>query len=164
MGLFSFLKNAGANLFKGNKAAEPAKPAAPDLATQIAMKNQKIQLLRELVESFGFEVKDLILELDEDTVIINGQVESQEQREKVILVLGNVDGIAAVDDRLEVVEVAPEAVFYEVQKGDTLGKIAKAHYGNAMKYPVIFEANKPMLKDPDLIYPGQMLRIPPLEE
>ena len=166
MGLFSFLKNAGANLFKGSKPAEPAAPSThstPDLATQIALKNQKIQLLRELVESFGFEVKDLILELNDDTVIVNGEVESQEQREKVILVLGNVDGIAAVDDRMEVVQPAPEAVFYEVKKGDTLSKIAKAQYGNAMKYPVIFEANKPMLKDPDKIYPGQMLRIPPLD-
>jgi nucleoid-associated protein YgaU len=35
-------------------------------------------------------------------------------------------------------------------------------YGDAMKYPVIFEANKPMLKDADLIYPGQVLRIPEL--
>ena len=160
MGIFSFLKNSGANLFKGKE--EPAKPAAPSLAEEIALKNQKIQLLREMVENFGFDVKDLIIELEGDTVIVKGQVESQEQREKVVLVLGNVAGIAAVDDRMEVVEPAPEAVFYEVQKGDTLSKIAKAHYGNAMKYPVIFEANKPMLKDPDKIYPGQMLRIPPL--
>ena len=165
MGLFSFLKNAGANLFKGAKPAAPSTPStpsAPDLATQIAIKNQKIQLLRQMVESFGFDVKDLVLELNDDTVIVNGQVASQEQREKVILVLGNVEGIATVDDRLEVMESAPEAVFYEVQKGDTLSKIAKAHYGNAMKYPAIFEANKPMLTDPDKIYPGQMLRIPPL--
>ncbi|MCB9283962.1 MAG: peptidoglycan-binding protein LysM [Lewinellaceae bacterium] len=166
MGLFSFLKNAGANLFKGAKPAAPSTPSTsstPDLAAQIALKNQKIQLLRQLVESFGFDVKDLILELNDDTVIVNGKVASQEQREKVVLVLGNVDGIATVDDRLEVIEPAPEAVFYEVKKGDTLSKIAKAHYGNAMKYPVIFEANKPMLKDPDLIYPGQVLRIPPLD-
>jgi nucleoid-associated protein YgaU len=54
----------------------------------------------------------------------------------------------------------PEATYYEVQKGDTLSKIAKQHYGDANKYPAIFEANKPMLKDPDEIYPGQRLRIP----
>ena len=47
-------------------------------------------------------------------------------------------------------------------RGDTLSKIAKQYYSDANKYPVIFEANKPMLKSPDLIYPGQMLRIPPL--
>jgi nucleoid-associated protein YgaU len=37
------------------------------------------------------------------------------------------------------------------------------YYGNAMKYPAIFEANKPMLENTDLIYPGQVLRIPPQE-
>lgn len=118
--------------------------------------------MRELAESFGFDVKNLLIELNDDTVVVQGQVESQEQREKIVLVLGNVEGVAAVDDRMTVVVPAPESVFYEVKKGDTLSKIAKAHYGDAMKYPVIFEANKPMLKDPDLIYPGQVLRIPSL--
>jgi nucleoid-associated protein YgaU len=53
--------------------------------------------------------------------------------------------------------------FYEVERGDTLSKIAEESYGDGSKYPVIFEADQPMLKDPDLIYPGQVLRIPPLE-
>jgi len=57
----------------------------------------------------------------------------------------------------------PEANFYTVQPGDSLSKIAKAQYGNAMKYMVIFEANKPMLSNPDKIHPGQTLRIPPLK-
>ena len=55
----------------------------------------------------------------------------------------------------------PESQFYTVKKGDTLSKIAKEFYGEASKYPQIFAANKPMLKHPDKIYPGQMLRIPP---
>ena len=76
--------------------------------------------------------------------------------------LGNIAQVSQVDDRLEVVTPEPEAQFYVVKKGDTLSKIAKEYYGDFKKYPVIFEANKPMLKDPDLIYPGQTLRIPPL--
>jgi nucleoid-associated protein YgaU len=59
------------------------------------------------------------------------------------------------------VHPAPEATFYTVKSGDTLSKIAKDQYGNASKYPAIFEANRPMLLDPDKIYPGQVLRIPP---
>ena len=59
---------------------------------------------------------------------------------------------------------APAAVMYTVVRGDTLSAIGKAHYGDAMRYPMIFEANRPMLKDPDKIYPGQMLRIPSLAE
>jgi nucleoid-associated protein YgaU len=49
---------------------------------------------------------------------------------------------------------------YTVQKGDTLSKIAEHYYGNASKWRVIFEANTDLIKDPDLIYPGQTLRIP----
>lgn len=56
----------------------------------------------------------------------------------------------------------PTSRFYTVVAGDTLSAIAKREYGSASKYPLIFEANKPMLSDPDKIYPGQTLRIPPL--
>ena len=93
-----------------------------------------------------------------------------------MLIAGNTYGVASVDDRLTVAgapaaaaspetaapapEAAPEPVYYTVVSGDTLSKIAKEHYGDAMKYPVIFEANRPMLEDPDKIYPGQKLRIP----
>ena len=50
---------------------------------------------------------------------------------------------------------------YTVVKGDTLSAISKRQYGDANKYMRIFEANKPMLSDPNKIYPGQVLRIPP---
>jgi nucleoid-associated protein YgaU len=68
--------------------------------------------------------------------------------------------VAKVDDQMTVAQSAPAATFYEVKAGDSLSKIAKSVYGdaNAMK---IFEANKPMLTDPNKIYPGQQLRIPP---
>ena len=71
----------------------------------------------------------------------------------------------AKEARRQRIEEAKERIrarTYTVQAGDTLGKIAQQHYGSAGKYTVIFEANKPMLKDPDKIYPGQSLRIPAL--
>ena len=71
-------------------------------------------------------------------------------------------GVARVDDKMSVEVAQPQAKFHTVVSGDNLSKIAKQFYGDANKYPVIFEANKPMLKDPDKIYPGQVLRIPPL--
>ncbi len=55
---------------------------------------------------------------------------------------------------------APSSSFYTVKSGDNLSKIAKEVYGNANKYNDIFEANKPMLKHPDKIFVGQVLRIP----
>ena len=54
----------------------------------------------------------------------------------------------------------PESKFYTVKSGDNLSKISKEMYGDANQYPKIFEANKPMLKSPDEIFPGQVLRIP----
>lgn len=163
MGLFSFLKNAGASLFKG-KVAEPEAKEQMSPETALAIKNQKEILLKGLVEGMKLGVQNLQVELHDDVVTVYGEADSQSDREKIILTLGNVDGIASVDDRMTVAVQEPEAVFYEVQKGDTLSKISKEHYGSPNKYMVIFEANKPMLKDPDLIYPGQMLRIPPLAE
>jgi nucleoid-associated protein YgaU len=49
---------------------------------------------------------------------------------------------------------------YIVVKGDSLSKIAKREYGDANKWRMIYEANQDLIKDPDLIYPGQSLRIP----
>ncbi|MDH3650268.1 MAG: peptidoglycan-binding protein LysM [Saprospiraceae bacterium] len=159
MGLFSFLKKAGSDIFKSKeeKAAEAAAEAA-------AVNRQQLVALRGVVDGLGLPISDLDLELDDDKVTVYGQTESQADKEKIVLALGNVAGIATVDDRISVVTPAPQAQFYEVKSGDSLSKIAKAHYGDPMKYPVIFEANKPMLKDPNLIYPGQVLRIPALEQ
>ena len=100
--------------------------------------------------------------LNDDVVTVFGTAESQYAKELVILTLGNHAEIARVDDRMTVVTPEPESTFYEVKSGDTLSKIAKAQYGDASKYNAIFEANTPMLKDPDKIYPGQKLRIPKL--
>ncbi len=158
MGLFSFLKKAGSNIFKSaeTRAAEAVEEAA-------ARKEQMLIALRGVVDGLGLPIEDLDLDVEDDKVTVYGQTESQADKEKIILALGNVAGIATVDDRISVVTPAPEATFYEVQSGDSLSKIAKAQYGDAMKYPIIFEANKPMLSDPDKIYPGQVLRIPVLE-
>ena len=100
-----------------------------------------------------------------DRVILKGRVPKKEDAEKMIVAAGNNKGVAEVESQLEVEDAAenarPDYVMYTVKSGDTLSKIAKAHYGDAGKYPAIFEANQPMLKDPDEIYPGQVLRLPP---
>src|SRR5690606_29979090 len=149
-GLFDFVKEAGAKLFGiGETEAEREE-----------QERAKINALVSQVKTFGLKVDDLKIDIEEDVATVFGTVPSQAEKEKVILLVGNVNGIARVDDRLQVVTPEPPAVFYTVVRGDTLSKIAKQHYGDAMKYPIIFEANKPMLKDPDKIYPGQVLRIP----
>ena len=82
-------------------------------------------------------------------------------KEKIVLCCGNVAGVAKVNDMMSVDQSAPEATYYTVVAGDNLSKISKANYGDPNKYMKIFEANKPMLSNPDRIYPGQVLRIPP---
>ena len=88
-------------------------------------------------------------------------MKTQESCEKLTLVAGNQYGIGGVNCQLQVINPEPESTFYTVKPGDTLSKIAKHFYGSASKYHVIFEANKPLLTDPNKIYVGQNLRIPP---
>ncbi len=157
MGLFSFIKSAGAKVFGSGEASEEEKAVA---ATAAAAN------LKTAIEAMGLEVSGLDITIDGDTATVYGEAVTQEVKEKVVLVVGNTEGLASVDDRMTVAEVevvVPEAQFHTVGKGDTLGKIAKQYYGNAMQYPTIFEANKPMLEHPDKIYPGQVLRIPNIE-
>jgi nucleoid-associated protein YgaU len=102
-------------------------------------------------------------------VILTDQVNNLSDKNKIKVTAGNINGISVVEDYLLIIRPEPveppepEKQFYTVKKGDYLSKIAKEVYGDAKKYPVIFEANKPMLKNPDLIYPGQVLLIPPLK-
>lgn len=165
MGVFSFLKNAGAKIFGGDNNEEAvkaaaAKEAAAESRAAEMLERQRGVLLRGVVDSTGIPIENLDIAVNQDAVTLYGQVMEQKHKEKLILAVGNVTGIATVDDRMTVVNPEPEADFYEVKSGDSLSKIAKKFYGNAMEYPAIFEANKPMLKDVDKIYPGQMLRIP----
>ena len=161
MGVFSFLKNAGAKIFgKDNDEAAAAAAAAKDAREAEMLERQRGVLLRSVIDSTGIPIENMDINVNGDEVTLYGQVQEQAHKEKLILAVGNVNGIAKVDDRLSVTTPAPAAEFYEVKSGDSLSKIAKKFYGDPMKYNQIFEANKPMLKSADLIYPGQMLRIP----
>ena len=154
MGLISFIKEAGRKLGIGTaEATQPEGSAVPDTPTADALKAE--------IKSLGLNVKDLAVGREGDTVKGAGTAPDQATKEKLVVALGNVAGVAAVDESVAAEQAEPEAVIYVVKKGDTLSAIAKAHYGKASQYMAIFEANKPMLKDPDKIYPGQALRIPP---
>src|SRR5687768_14242677 len=156
MGIFDFLKGSGAKIFK-KEEEEKLKTAS----TADADRMKKDAMMRAINE-LKLPVENISLDIQGETVVVYGQAETQVAKELVILTLGNNMGVSKVDDRMTVVKPEPQATFYEVKSGDTLSKIAKTHYGDAMKYNSIFEANKPMLTDPDKIYPGQVLRIPKL--
>jgi nucleoid-associated protein YgaU len=165
MGLFSFIKDAGEKLFgvgEAKAAEDVAKkdptPVNVDAANAAAAKAIKDYIAKNNLPTDGYEIK---FDGASATVIAQGDVDTQEHKEKVLLCCGNVAGVVAVQDQLNVPNAEPEATFHTVVSGDTLSKIAKEAYGNANAYMKIFEANKPMLSNPDKIYPGQVLRIPP---
>jgi len=162
MGLFSFIKDAGAKVFGiGKTRAEEQADATLEETARVVAQNERAALrLIKVIGDLGLEVEGLCLDIEGDIATLHGTAKNQETREKVILVIGNTIGISGVEDEMEVAIEEPVAIFHTVVRGDTLGKIAKKLYGNAMKYPVIFEANRPMLSHPDRIYPGQVLRIP----
>ncbi len=166
MGLMSFMKEAGEKLFgKGEaQAAEVKVKAAPTPENVAALSKAAGEAIEQYVVAQGLKVDGLAIGFDapSSTVTVSGTVADQATREKVLLCCGNVNGVDKVNDMLTVSTPAPESKWHTVVSGDNLSKIAKAYYGDANKYPVIFEANKPMLSNPDKIYPGQLLRIPPV--
>lgn len=141
MGVWNFMKGAGKKLFGSSaEAAEPPKEEA----------------LKQEIKDLGLDAKGIDIAVVGDTVKVSGKAVSQEIKEKIILAVGNVEGVAEVHDDVP----GAEPVFHTVKKGETLSAIAKATLGKASRYPEIFEANRPMLTHPDKIYPGQVLRIP----
>ncbi len=155
MGLMSFFKGVGEKIFGQDEVEVPAAQAA-------VVEPLRASKLLEHVKTLGLKYNSLTVKTAGDTVTIEGTCDSQEDSEKIALAVGNVEGVNVVDNNLVVTVPTPPSTYHTVEKGDTLSKIAKEVYGDMMKYPVIFEANKPMLKSPDLIYPGQVLRIPAL--
>lgn len=170
MSLISFLKDAGEKLFNkvtpsaqaSTPAQSPAAPAAP--AANVAQLSEvAATAIEKYIATQGLKAEGLDVKFDaaSQTVTVSGVAADQATKEKIVLCCGNVDGVAHVDDRLTVAASGQAPGTYHVVKsGDTLSAIAKTVYGNANAYTKIFEANKPMLSDPNKIYPGQTLRIP----
>lgn len=142
MGLFDFAKDMGKKIF--GKDDDPA------------------EKIKESIEADNPGITDLGVAYDDGTVDLSGKAESAEAVEKAVLMAGNVNGVTDVKiDNMEAPAPAPEVEYYTIVSGDSLSKIAKKYYGNAMDYPKLFEANREVIKDADLIYPGQKIRIPP---
>jgi nucleoid-associated protein YgaU len=150
MGLWNFVKSAGRSVGIGRAEAAEA-PEAPPSADD----------LRREVEDLGVNLDGLGIEVEGDTVRLSGKTGNQEQKEKAILALGNVAGIAQVEEDVETEDGGKEMHFHTVEEGDTLSALAEEYLDAAARYQEIFDANKPLLTDPNKIYPGQVLRIPP---
>ena len=190
MGVFDFVKDAGAKVGIGESTAEAeakaaAEQEAKDAAREARAKEvqerlaqnkaeaakkadmkermaeaKKARGLEDFVKGLGFKVDDLDVRFDDGVAEVEGMVADQETREKIILAIGNTDGVSQVKDAIDVAEPGEMSDMHAVVRGDTLWGLAEKYYGDGHKYNVIFEANRPMLKDPNKIYVGQVLRIP----
>ncbi|GJL62679.1 MAG: peptidoglycan-binding protein LysM [Nitrospirales bacterium] len=141
MGLFDFVKDIGEKVFGSND--DPA------------------EKIKEHIESRNPGIKDLNVEFKDGQVNLSGDAASAEAMEKAVLLAGNVQGVTDVGaGNVKAPSQTDKVEYYVIEKGDTLSGIAKKLLGNAMDYPKIFEANKEVIKDPNLIYPGQKIRIP----
>jgi len=126
-------------------------------------KDEAEETIKKEVDNHGLDSSGVDIRLGEDgTIDIKGEAVSQEMKEKIILAVGNIEGVGGVKDEATAKIEGRESQFHTVVSGDTLSAISKKYYGTWKLYPEIFEANKPMLSDPDKIYPGQVLRIPAL--
>jgi hypothetical protein len=162
MGLFSFVKEWGKKIFKSKEEKEAETPGIqPDVIADY----QKAAV-RQYIDKVGLNITNFDFDLDgEGKLTLRGECATKADYEKVALTAGNIAGVMSVDNQMTILAeaVEPDANLYTVEKGDTLWEIATKNYGNGAKYNIIFEANQPMIKDADEIYPGQVLRIPVLD-
>ena len=161
MGLFSFVKDAGRKIgaWFGGKDSDAAKQAKADADAADAASKTAADIKAAILSYV--DIDELAVAFASETATLSGRASTQSDAEKAVLVAGNTEGVAQVDDRLSVLTPAPEAAHHTVASGDTLSLIAQRYYGVMRMFDTIFEANQPMLKHPDEIYPGQVLRIPP---
>ncbi|MCH9813942.1 MAG: peptidoglycan-binding protein LysM [Epsilonproteobacteria bacterium] len=144
MGFFDFVKDAGKKLLGKGDDNENVK-----------------SLIAENSETMPIENLDVVV--DGDTVTIKGNAKNAADRAKAALIAGNIEGISKVNIEDMVIEddsIEIHDLYYEIQKGDTLWRVADIYYKDGSRYPEIVEANQEVIKNADLIYPGQMIRIP----
>jgi nucleoid-associated protein YgaU len=167
MGLLDFVKDAGEKLFgigKAKAAMQEVAAAPADEAKIKAANDAAADAILDYIKAQNLSATGLVVTFDGASAkaSVFGVAPDQATMEKIVLCCGNVAGVAAVNNMMSVDQSEPEATYYTVVAGDNLSKISKAQYGDPNKYMKIYEANTPMLKHPDKIYPGQVLRIPPL--
>lgn len=140
-GLFDFVKTIGRKIFS---------EADPDPAAKI-----KAEIAKD-----NPGVKDLEVKFNDGKVELTG-TGSAEALQKAVLIAGNARGVGEVKVAGAQATVGDDGTqYYIIKSGDTVSAIAKQFYGDANKYPKIFEANREVIKDANLIFPGQKIRIP----
>lgn len=139
---------------------------------QLDQLKTKYQSVLNLMSQLGVQLQNL--HVQDNKLVIRGQAQAKSVSNKIwdqiklVSQSYSQDLIAEITYATDDLATAAAAAApgsaqkrsYTVKAGDTLSKIAKAHYDDANQYPKIFEANRDQLKDPNKIFPGQVLVIP----
>jgi nucleoid-associated protein YgaU len=165
MGLIEFIQQAGDKAGLVFPGVRTPGDSAADMAYKQWVAEVNHNIAKKVESAMPGVFKDLRVDFKDGAVKLFGECETTEQKEKAVLLIGNLEGINAVnDDGVKVRNPMAGAQFYTIVKGDNLSKIAKKFYGAANKYPLIFEANRGVIKNANLIFPGQVIRIPPMSK
>jgi nucleoid-associated protein YgaU len=141
MGLFDYVANIGKKIF--------------------ATEAEAADKIKGWFEGDNPGVNDFQVTVKDGVATITGEAASADAKEKAVLMVGNLQGVTQVNaDKLTAPDPTQKVEYYVIKSGDTLSAIAQKFYGQGSAYPRIFEANREVIKNPDLIYPGQKIRIP----
>jgi len=132
-------------------------------------KEEPATTIKQAIEADNPGIENLSVQFENGFVTLNGNAGTAAAVEKAILIAGNIKGVGRVISNIEVPgntnagepQAEGTAEYYTIKSGDTLSAIAKHYYGDASKYPKLFEANREIIKNPDKIFVGQVIRIPP---
>lgn len=122
----------------------------------LGLGNDEENIKKEIEEnSSTMPIEGLDVKINGDTIVLSGEADAN-TKAKAALIAGNIKGIKEVTFE----GANSEDQYYEIKSGDNLSKVSKKFYGNSNHYNTIFEANREVIKDMNLIYPGQKIRIP----
>ena len=141
---YEFTREAGHQL-EAPLASEPVKAAAQ---------------LKERLEYLNLTRDHFRVSVEKFRVTVVGDAALQEQKEKILLALGNVAGVAEVEDRVAAGQEGLLPRFLTVKEGETLSDVALRAYDDPTAGKRLLTANHPMLTDGNAIYPGLVLRAP----
>lgn len=165
MATYKFIPDAGRQLpeirQKGAHTASKSRSEEEELEDEVP-NFSAAQRLEQLASELGLPTEGIHIQIEDETVLLKGMVNSQETKEKLILLSGNLQGISEVVEELTTENAEEESHFHTVTREDNLKLIAEKYFEDSNRFEEIMQANSPFIEKEGDIYPGMVIRIPSL--